>query len=54
MGGTGKKCDEKAYRACGTCKGTSGKIWGLKPYSVLDTHYCDQTHTDLWLHSLVT
>lgn len=32
MGGTGKKFDEMAYRAFGTCKGTYGKMWGLKPY----------------------
>jgi hypothetical protein len=38
MGGTGKKCDEKAYRAFRTCKGTFGKIWALKPYVVYWIH----------------
>jgi len=42
MGGTGKKCDEKVYRAFGTCKGTFGKIWGLKLYVVY------------WIHIIVT
>ena len=30
MKGTVGKCD-KAYRALWTCKGTFGKLWGLKP-----------------------
>jgi hypothetical protein len=30
MKGTAEKCD-KAYRAFWTCKGTFGKMWGLKP-----------------------
>lgn len=28
----------KAYRACGTCKGTFGKIWSLKPQVVYCIH----------------
>jgi hypothetical protein len=38
MAGTAKKCDEKAYRAYRTCKGTFGKTWGLKPYVVYCIH----------------
>jgi len=50
-----KNVMSKAYRPFWICKGTFGKIWGLKTQGgTLNLHCGVQTCIDLQLHGLVT